>query len=96
MSTVSEELLQWQAKSGDTSGCTAVIACFLDDSFLVAHIGDSRAIMCQQKPEEGILIRYHLSPRHVADVILDMHRGNTLQVSIRGSSHLVTNQYHLL
>ena len=52
---VSQELLVWASKSGDTSGCTAVIAVALGGSFVVAHIGDSRAILCQQRSEEGVL-----------------------------------------
>ena len=53
LSAVSEELLHWASRTGDTSGCTAVTAVSLDDSFLAAHIGDSKAILCQQKSQEG-------------------------------------------
>lgn len=53
LGTVSEELLHWASESGDTSGCTAVTAVSLGNSFLVAHIGDSKAILCQQKSHEG-------------------------------------------
>lgn len=55
LTSVSQELLAWASKSGDASGCTAVIAVALGGSFVVAHIGDSRAILCQQRPEEGVL-----------------------------------------
>ena len=54
LSTVSEELLSWASDMGDTSGSTAVTAVSLDDSFLIAHIGDSRAILCQQKSQSGM------------------------------------------
>ena len=53
MSRVSEGLLQWAAHSGDESGCTAVMAVAVDDSYLVAHVGDSKALLCQQKPGKG-------------------------------------------
>lgn len=53
LSNVSEGLLQWASDTGDTSGCTAVTAVSVDDSFLVAHIGDSEAILCQQKSQDG-------------------------------------------
>ena len=54
MSRVSEGLLQWAGHSGDTSGCTAVMAVAVDDSYLVAHVGDSRAVLCQQEPGRGM------------------------------------------
>ena len=53
LSAVSEELLSWASDLGDTSGCTAVTAVRLDDSILVAHIGDSKAILCQQESQSG-------------------------------------------
>ena len=62
LSTVSEDLLHWAAETGDASGCTAVTAVSLDDSFLIAHIGDSKAILCQQKTENGM--QAFLSGRH--------------------------------
>lgn len=56
MRRVNEELLQWAAESGDTSGCTAVIAMTIDNSYFVAHIGDSRAVLCQQNAASGVLM----------------------------------------
>ena len=53
VSGVSEGLLQWASHSGDESGCTAVMAVAVDDSYLVAHVGDSRALLCQQEPGRG-------------------------------------------
>ena len=53
MGRVSEGLLQWAGHSRDESGCTAVMAVTVDDSYLVAHIGDSRALLCQQEPGRG-------------------------------------------
>ena len=53
MSGVSKEILQWAGDSGDESGCTAVTAVAVDDSYLVAHVGDSRALLCQQEPGRG-------------------------------------------
>ena len=53
MGRVSDDLLQWASHSGDESGCTAVMAVAVDDSYLVAHVGDSRALLCQQEPGRG-------------------------------------------
>ena len=53
MGRVSEGLLQWAGHSGDESGCTGVMAVAVDGSYLVAHVGDSRALLCQQEPGRG-------------------------------------------
>ena len=82
LDSVSQELLAWAVKSGDASGCTAVIAITLGQSFIVANLGDSRAILCQQRPEEGVL--RHLLPRastFLPDVEPDTdEEGNTCDI----------------
>jgi serine/threonine protein phosphatase PrpC len=50
---VNEEFLLKARLSGDPAGSTAVVALKLDCHIMVAHVGDSRALMCKRTVTEG-------------------------------------------